>query len=134
MPIPWNENYSVGIKEIDDQHKKIVQFINESIEIIEEKNFDEGLQTVLKELIDYSNYHFKTEEDYFEKFSYEDKESHIEKHEEFRAQLMHISQHLLLDKAETTYEIIDFLENWLIDHINGTDKRYIKLFKENGLQ
>jgi len=133
MPIKWDDSYSVGIEEIDNQHKKIIKIINQVLEIIEEESLDDNLKTIIKELIDYSNYHFKFEEDYFEKFNYEDKDSHLEKHGEFRAQLMKISQEFQDDKMEAAYQIIDFLENWLIDHINGTDKRYIECFQENGL-
>ncbi len=137
MPIQWENIYSVGIKEIDEQHKKLISLINQLLYIIKDEKIashHDELKTILSDLINYTNYHFETEEKYFAKFNYEDTEEHIEKHHEFRAKIMNISQEYKNNELETSYDLIEFLEDWFIDHINGTDKRYVKLFQDNGIK
>ncbi|MBI4848457.1 MAG: bacteriohemerythrin, partial [Nitrospirae bacterium] len=68
--VTWEETMSVNVKEIDDQHKKLISLINELHEGIqsgEEKNI---LGDVLEELINYTRYHFSAEERRMKQFSY----------------------------------------------------------------
>ena len=137
MPIIWDNIYNTGIEEIDEQHKKLIALLSKLLDLVKnEKTLKENkeLKTVLSELIDYTNYHFKTEEKYFANFGYEDTKEHIEKHHEFRGKIMKISQEYQSKELETSYDLIEFLENWFIDHINGTDKRYVGLLKDKGVK
>ena len=137
MPIIWDDLYNTGIKEIDEQHKKLISLLSKFLDFVkDEKDFKESkkLKTVLSELIDYTNYHFQTEEKYFADFKYEDTAEHIEKHHEFRGKIMKISQEYYNNELETSYDLIEFLEDWFIDHINGTDKRYVGLLKDKGVK
>ena len=63
MPlIEWNDTYSVGIKIIDEQHKKFFSIINTLFDAMKEGKGDELVETVLKELQDYVIYHFQSED------------------------------------------------------------------------
>ncbi len=79
----WSENLSVGIKEIDEQHKKLVSQINALHDGMRSGQGKDTLEKTLGELADYSQYHFKTEEKYMEKFGYPDFEKHREEHDAF---------------------------------------------------
>jgi hemerythrin-like metal-binding protein len=137
MPIIWEDIYNTGIKEIDEQHKKLIALLSKLLDLVQDEKIlkeSKELKTVLSELINYTNYHFKTEEKYFTDFSYEDTKEHIEKHHEFRGKIMKISQEYHDNELEASYDLIEFLEHWFIDHINGRDKRYVNLLKNNGIK
>ncbi len=137
MIIQWDDIYNTGIKKIDKQHKKLISLLNKLLKLVKDEKIlkeSKELKTVLSELIDYTNYHFETEEKYFADFNYEDADDHIEKHHEFRGKIMKISQEYKNNELETSYDLIEFLEDWFIDHINGTDKRYVRLFKDKGVK
>jgi hemerythrin len=64
----WNDKFSVGIPEIDEQHKKLFEIISTVFDGIAERNDRELLKTAFDKILDYTKYHFATEEGYFVKF------------------------------------------------------------------
>jgi hemerythrin len=139
MRIPWNSSYSVNVKEIDEQHKKLLEMINNLADITlseskvptdDERN---KLENILNELIRYTEYHFSTEEDYFDEFDYENADSHKKEHKKFVEKIKEFMKRFRNKEASISFELINFLQDWLIDHIMGTDKKYTKCFNEHGL-
>ena len=131
--ILWSEKYNTGIKEIDDQHKKLINILNSLYESFVDRTTNEKIKEVVKELTDYTEYHFSVEENYFKKFNYENTEEHIKKHRYFVNQVKEFQRDMEAGKVSVTFKLMNFLRSWLIEHINGTDRKYIALFKENGL-
>ena len=129
--ITWRKEFSVQIEEIDDQHKKLVAMINDLDNLRGDKK--ETIEEVLMRMVEYAQFHFKTEEDYFEKFHYDKKEEHIKQHHKF---LIKASE--FYDKFKKDEEILDviasYLKTWLLEHIMISDHSYIKCFKEHGLK
>ena len=81
--IKWNEKYSVNVNEFDYQHKKLVDLINELHDSMKQGKTKEVLGGILDELVKYTETHFKTEEEYFDKHSYVNSMSHKREHKEF---------------------------------------------------
>jgi hemerythrin-like metal-binding protein len=79
-------------------------------------------------------YHFGTEEKYFRQFKFQDSEEHILEHNEFKKTVLHFQKQLEKNKAALTFEVINFLRNWLLKHIAVSDKKYSKCFIDNGLK
>ncbi|MDQ1263670.1 MAG: hypothetical protein QG559_671 [Campylobacterota bacterium] len=81
--IPWDKNYSVGIKNIDTQHQKLFSIVNR-LYLLEEnsKNLKEELRTILHDFSDYTRTHFQEEEDYMRSIGYDKLQEHIALHEE----------------------------------------------------
>ncbi|MCK5286053.1 MAG: hemerythrin family protein [Candidatus Pacebacteria bacterium] len=138
MLLNWKKEYSVNVKEIDAQHKKLIEMINELYEIINNKN--ENLQKeftrVVGELEEYKNYHFSTEEKYFHQFNYENTEDHIAKHIAFGKKIEEFKEHLSNPNEnypQICFDLLDYLEDWFFAHLIGDDKKYTKTFNENGL-
>ncbi|HTX86578.1 MAG TPA: hemerythrin domain-containing protein, partial [Candidatus Nanoarchaeia archaeon] len=79
MPeIKWEDKFSVGVKELDEQHKKIIEIINRLTAMDSAADFSgEEILKILRELNDYAHYHFTNEEIYFREFDYPKAESHI---------------------------------------------------------
>lgn len=132
--IQWLPEYSVGIKSIDEQHKKFLALISISINAINEQSEFSQISKVLDDLITYADYHFSTEEKYFKECNYENATEHMEKHQKFYQEIDALRKRYANDKVNVSFELIDYLEDWLIDHINDTDQEYVKCFLKNNIK
>ncbi len=130
----WDEKYSVGVAEIDNQHKRMFAVINELLDAINTNTTQEQLGNVIDELIKYKIFHFATEEKYFKLFNYEGTDEHILKHKEFNDKLMVLKDKYPIYSVEFAFELVDFLEDWLIGHLMDVDQKYKKCFSEHGLK
>lgn len=133
MAIIWDEAHSVNVKEIDDQHKYFINLLNEFYRYIAENKDRDFLGENLVKLIDYAKEHFATEEKYFDLFNYENTVEHKEEHRQLENKVADFYQEFLENKKDISVEIIDFLEDWLVDHLDTQDKKYTKCFNEHGL-
>ena len=134
MAIDWKPEYSVQVEEIDEEHKELVKLINKLYDAINTLKVKEELESIIKELIEFSQYHFDTEEKYFDKFKYEHSVEHKKEHKIFKEKMLDTSKKFKNKEIEVTFELVDFLEDWLIDHLIEEDQKYVKCFKNNGLR
>ncbi len=130
----WDEKYSVKVEEIDNQHKRLVELISKLYESINNQSTKEELGGILDELIDYAELHFSTEEKYFKKFDYENTEEHIQEHAKFAKKMTELKEQHSNNEIEISFELIDFLEDWLLDHVVESDQKYVDCFTTNGLK
>jgi hemerythrin len=137
MKLEWKEEYSVKVKEINEQHQKLFGFLNAMDELIKNNGPREEALKLIGGLNDYANYHFKTEEKYFDQFNYADSDKHKESHNSYRTKIGEFQEKIntLGDGAMTSFlfEVLDFLEDWWIGHILNEDMGYIETFTDNGL-
>ncbi len=125
----WNDDLSVKIKEIDDQHKKLISVLNSFYDGLDNKSSSEYLLKILEELEDYTNYHFNAEEQSMEKCDYENSDEHKALHKTFVDKVADIKGRLTSGKLITVLEITTFLKDWLKDHIMVEDQKYVECFK-----
>lgn len=129
--IPWKAEYNITIKSIDDQHKVLVDLMNElNNAMLYEKGKNE-IMRIVKGLVDYTEYHFNYEEGLLKKHGYADFDNHKKLHVKFVDQIKDVQRELERGEKEMSKDILDFLKNWLIQHIMGTDTKYVDLFKRN---
>lgn len=131
--LTWNENYSVGIKEIDIQHKKLVELINSLHEGMKIGKGKEILGVILNELVDYTVYHFGFEEKLFEKYGYPETIIHKRQHSDLVAQVKKFVDSYNGGSSIITIEIMNFLRDWLTQHIAGSDKKYSSFLNNKGV-
>ncbi len=81
--ITWNESLMVGIPDIDKQHQSLVVGINNLQDAMAQGKGKDFLEHLLDDMLAYSTIHFSTEENYFEKFNYDDAQQHIKEHRAF---------------------------------------------------
>nr|CAG4717872.1 unnamed protein product [Naegleria fowleri] len=112
-PFQWDESFCVGNAEINEQHKKLFQLINAL-------DADRTNGAVLKELLDYVVMHFKTEEDGFDRVAWDQKDAHKEVHDNFVKTAVSLTS---VDDG-----VIQFIKQWLVDHIKGSDMKYKGVF------
>jgi len=125
QPIEWDGSYDIGIEEIDVQHQQLVVIINQLYEAIITNSHEEVLNGLFNQLIDYTDYHFTTEEKYVKRLTQKDKRLHILQHQNFIEELSRIGRCGV--NQETAEHIWYFLSDWLISHIISED---IKLYKK----
>ena len=134
MPlIEWSNSFSVNNTIIDNQHHKLFDYLNELSDAMAVGKSNEVIEKVLDSLISYTATHFKYEEDLFEKYNYPNTESHIKTHTEFVNKVVQFKQDFMDGKALLSVKIMRFLTDWLMQHINGTDKKYVDFFESKGL-
>jgi len=136
MPImEWNQTMSVGIESIDREHKQLVAMLNELYDGVQAGNGKETLARILDGLILYTRVHFSNEEGYFAKTGYAEAEPHKREHEKLVDQVHEVQKKFETEPTATlSLDAMVFLKNWLIDHIQGTDKKYAAHLIANGIR
>lgn len=131
----WKEEYSVGVKLIDGQHKRFVDLLNDfKIAVnLEIPNVD-SMQKVFCDLVDYVKVHFTTEEEIQRIYEYPMQKKHFRFHSDFVEKIYDFEKEIPKIHIEDIREMSDFLNNWLIDHIMKEDKVLAKFLNEQGLQ
>jgi len=132
--IVWTESMSVGCSALDDDHKVLIQTLNEYIDALEN---DEGvfvIDGIFSVLLNYTNFHFAREEAIMEASGYSGLENHKQTHRELKEQLMGVRQKYMRNpSSDLEDEIRDFLLSWLQSHILVRDMDYKDMVLESGL-
>ena len=131
--LTWDDTFSVGIREIDGQHQKMIAMINGLHEATEKGYEAWMLSDLVHGLIDYASTHFRAEEQYMTKFGFAGYQEHEAEHDRFVGKVLDYQNQLSAGRAITSSELMTFLKDWLVRHILGTDKKYAQLFREKGL-
>ncbi len=134
MFMEWKDDYSVGVEEIDNQHKRMIDIVNKLHQAMLDGKSKEILSDIIKELKDYTVYHFSTEEKYFDMYDYPEKDDHKKEHNDFVERVKEIEQEFKEGKIFISVKIMNFLKDWIKNHILGTDKKYAPFFKGKGLK
>jgi methyl-accepting chemotaxis protein len=132
--ITWGPEYFIGVDSIDNQHKRLVKLINEVYSEFGSSNNRRTVKRILEELVEYTKYHFGNEEDVFKKIQYKDTKDHVEQHKKFVQQIQDFKDQFNDSTTVLSFDLINFLKNWLLNHILHTDKKYVQYFKENGIK
>lgn len=132
----WDDKYSVKIPQIDDQHKKLFSLLSSLHEKISQGKAKAILEPLLKELEDYTQYHFKTEEDFMIQTQYSEYQEHKKAHQYFIEKITEFKKQFeqMREVSAIPIEIWIFLKDWLISHILKMDHDYAPFFKSKGIQ
>jgi hemerythrin len=131
--VTWSDKYSMNIKEIDGQHQQLVKMINELHDAMLQAKSKEIVTVIIARMAEYTQYHFSTEEKYMKQFSYPQYATHKREHEKFIEQVSKFKKDYENGKAGLSYELMNFLKEWLVNHIESSDKKYASLFNAKGL-
>ena len=131
--VTWQSHYSVNIKEIDKQHQQLVNIMNDLHDGMKQGKGKEVLSNVLDELINYTAFHFKSEEALFDKYSYPETSVHKRQHADLVQQVLEFKENFNSGKKILTMEVMDFLKEWLTNHIARSDKNYTAFLNSKGV-
>ena len=127
----WKKEFELGIDEIDAQHKVLVKLGGRIVELLSDDSRDDYFDeifTTLKELESYTITHFTYEEDLFEKTNFIGAGAHKFEHKLFVKKLesyTHNLEKVDSNQKETLLELTSFVSDWLVNHIDKTDRQYL---------
>jgi hemerythrin len=135
MGFEWKPEYSIGVRIIDEQHKVLVELLNDL------ENLRTGSQTVpeskssiLQRLDRYTKIHFITEEELMRIYGYEDYENHKKLHAKFSERVEAFNNFYVDDKIFLFENVYNYLEGWLMKHIQGEDRKIGPFLNSKGLK
>lgn len=132
--ISWNDSLSVKIKSFDDQHKKLIELINQFYANISLATKKEMMLDVIKSLKDYTVLHFTTEERYMKLHGFPGYEAHLNEHKSFIEKVNSFEERYSAGKLVLSVEITNFIKEWVTNHIMGTDKKYSSFLVLKGVK
>lgn len=130
----WDEKYSVGIQSIDNQHKEIFRILNKLLEAMKMGHGNDVTAQIIQELERYAVIHFQKEEFFFQRFNFQGSTEHITEHQNFIKKIALLKPDLKSGKITLSFELLNFLKDWIDHHILVVDKQYSECFRQNGLK
>ncbi len=122
----FKEEYKTGIESIDTEHRKLFEIANKAYDTLMDEfipdKYDYIIE-ILEELTSYAAFHFQHEEEYMMSIRYKKLFAQKTEHQDFMDKISTFNLHDIDgDQNETILEILQFLTDWLVQHIMGSDK------------
>ncbi len=130
----WDSSLQLGIGQIDDQHKQLVTMINDLHRAMKQRQTMAVMSGILERLVSYTVYHFGNEEKLFQKHGYPEYDQHKKIHETLVGKVVEFKGKIDRGDSTISMELMDFLKDWLVSHIKGTDKKYVPFLLEKGVR
>lgn len=130
----WSDDYTVGVTEIDEQHKELVKLLNDLHQAIHERHGSDASRKILNELAEYTRVHFAVEESLMRITHYPDFENHKKIHEALIQQVVELQNKLDSGTAKISFELLHFLKHWLMHHIVESDKTFGNYFTQSKMK
>ncbi|MFC1821028.1 bacteriohemerythrin [Thermodesulfobacteriota bacterium] len=128
--IKWRKEFSVEIKELDKQHKKIIKILNRMIALDKKGKNEKEIGKILDNLHEYIKEHFRTEEGYMLAHNYSGYDKQKQEHNRFIDRLCEFQKEYLKGHGLTTINLFNFVWDWFSQHIIKLDKQYSPFLKE----
>ncbi|MDD5586927.1 MAG: bacteriohemerythrin [Alphaproteobacteria bacterium] len=132
--LQWNEDMSVGIAALDDEHKRLFALFHEIHNAIQENHGPGVLNKIVKGLIAYTLTHFRHEEDLFAQTGYPGAAAHQKEHQELSRRVHDIQAKCRFGPTpELAREVFGFLQFWLSSHVLQSDKKFGPYLNSKGI-
>lgn len=121
----FDDAFITGVDEIDSQHRNLVDLTNEAGLKLASDPSPPQIRGLVRELLSYAIYHFSTEERLMQEYAYpeEDADAHVQRHCEFSTRVVAVQEALRRREYVDTGELMQFLADWITQHILGTDQK-----------
>ncbi len=130
--ILWEESYRVKIDQIDKQHMRLFEIVNQIYDDLK-RGRQENMGAILTELAEYTVFHFGVEAELFKKHSYHDEKKHLASHDALLGQVGAFLAEFKRGDAVVDFRLLNFLRSWLCNHILKEDMRYVAFLKSKGV-
>jgi len=130
--IVWNENYSVGVEEMDSQHKMLIEMINDLIDLAEREAEPSEVSYMIIRMANYSLHHLSREEELMSAANYADFDEHLKLHNEYRLNIENLCSAENFGITPTAPALLEYLASWLTNHILVEDKKYTECLNPPG--
>jgi len=131
----WSPAFSVKVTKFDNQHKKLVDLVNQLHDAMKAGQGNAALGVVLQSLITYTATHFKDEEQVMQVNGYPELAKHKAIHAELVKKVLELQQKFKEQAGGgiLTMSVMSFLKDWLVTHIQGEDKKYGVFLNSKGI-
>jgi len=126
--ITWDEHFSMGIDEIDRQHKQLVKMVNEMLDLGGVTVTSEKVSDVLTRMTEYADYHFSSEEKLMQSSGFPEFKAHALEHAAFMRKTAELAMGTMQEHQAVPQELLAYLKEWLVNHILESDMRYKPYF------
>jgi hemerythrin-like metal-binding protein len=122
--VAWKSEYSVGVVDLDAQHRRLFDLINRLHDSMRAGGSRTETLAVVDELLSYTRYHFGKEEEHMARAAYPNLPAHQQVHRAMVAEVERFREEVSRCTATAPLKLMKFLKNWLSRHILETDMRY----------
>jgi hemerythrin len=132
--LEWDASFATGIEKFDSEHRVLFKMVNDLHDAMQQKRSKEAVGQILHGLADYTVNHFAGEESAFDRTNYPDTALHKQHHKKLVDQVVDLIGKFSSGETVLSQDIITFLQDWLINHIKGVDKKYSQHLTKNGIK
>ena len=122
--LTWNDSYSVKVDKMDEQHQKLFGLINSFYDEIGKQSQDKLIFDLIAGMKDYTILHFNEEEQLMQQCNYPGLTEHKKEHADFISKVSDLEEKLKSGKMIISFEITNFLKDWIKKHIKESDQQY----------
>lgn len=130
----WNESYSVRVRPMDEQHKRLFEIINSLAEAMRDGKGDVAVRDTVDQLAVYTRTHFLQEEMLMRKANYPGLPAHQAQHQKLMADVEQYKRALEQGRNASPVTLLNFVREWLVHHIRESDKAYSDHLNAHGVQ
>lgn len=125
----WDRKFEIGVPAMDEQHKKWIEIINDFYDHITKRDIVENTKNLIDGVIDYTTYHFSSEEELMKSIGYPLIEDQKSMHRNIVDKIIDFKKKIESGKLVVSSAVTIELKQWLRDHIMVEDKKYADLYK-----
>lgn len=130
MPMfEWDSKYEIGVPSMDEQHKRWIEIINDFYDHLTSREIVENTKHLIEEVIDYTTYHFASEEELMKSIGYPHINEQKAMHRNIVDKILEFKKKINNGKLVVSSVVTIELKQWLRDHILIEDKKYAELYK-----
>jgi hemerythrin-like metal-binding protein len=134
QPIRWDFSYSVKIAELDHQHQRLFRTVAELEYAVRMGRADYVIDEVLEKVIEHTISHFAAEENLMEQHGFPGLAAHRRDHQMLAQKLTKFNLSNLAGRPDVPAALLDFLQDWLREHILKTDREYSEYLNARGVR
>ena len=132
--ISWSDKLSVQVRQFDEEHKKLIEMVNQLHDAMKEGKGKQVIGDVLNGLISYTKNHFAAEEQLMKAHGYADYEKHKKEHNQLTLTVLDLQKGYEAGSVPLSQSVMGFLKDWLTNHIQGVDKGYGPFLNGKGVK
>jgi hemerythrin len=129
----WVPSYSVGVKELDTQHQKLIGILNQLHDAMKTGKGAQELGGIIQEMVNYTQFHFGAEEKILSSAAYPDYLKQKSEHAAFNRKSLDFQAQYQQGKLAMSVDVLNFLKTWWVTHIQVEDQKYAEHLKKKGL-
>ncbi|MBU5611611.1 bacteriohemerythrin [Geomonas azotofigens] len=130
MLVEWDDTLILGMAQIDEHHHKLVDILNRCYRALMLHDHSHELEGVVAELLDYTQYHFRTEEELMAQSHYAAAPSHAAAHRKFINSVTNFKDRSDAGESFVAIDVLVFLKDWLVGHIQNTDRAFANFLND----